>query len=138
MTRDRAFLARRRKTAARLFRQGKAQVEVARDLGVSRATAMRWFDQWEATGRIALAENWGRPRRLTPGQEQLTRRAMLQGPRVHGFSTNRWTARAIAELIENVAGVRFHCDHAWKLWEDLRGLDWVEQARRETAGTTAS
>src|SRR5438046_4211198 len=80
----------RRKQAARLFAAGReTQGAIARRLGVSRQSVMRWYQAWRSGGREALraAGRAGRKPRLAP--EQLTRvdTALREGPRAHGFST---------------------------------------------------
>src|SRR5437879_7061010 len=64
----------RRKQAARLFATGReTQGAIARRLGVSRQSVMRWYQAWRSGGREALraAGRAGRKPRLAP--EQLTR-----------------------------------------------------------------
>jgi len=59
----------RRIEAGRLFAQGLSQAEVARQLGVSRQSASRWFRLWKANGSEGLrgAGRTGRaPHRVQP------------------------------------------------------------------------
>jgi transposase len=63
-------LKKRRLEAAQLFGGGATQAEVARRLGVSRVSAMRWYRLWRKGGRGRLGQTppLGRPSRLDPTQ----------------------------------------------------------------------
>ena len=52
--RDFKAMEERRMEAARLFRQGVSQAEVARRLEVSRQSVSRWYADWAAGGKQAL------------------------------------------------------------------------------------
>lgn len=54
VTRDFDAMERRRKQVARLFRQGKSQADVARELEVSRQSVSRWHAEWKSGGTTAL------------------------------------------------------------------------------------
>jgi predicted transcriptional regulator len=45
-----AALQSRRLEAGRLFEKGATQAQVARELGVTRVSAMRWFYSWNRAG----------------------------------------------------------------------------------------
>lgn len=112
--------------AAALFAKGATQAEVARRLGVSTVTALRWHRRWKSKGRAGLvsADRLGRPAMTTQAQKGAVAAALLQGPQAHGWSTEIWTLPRIAEVIERVTGVRYHEGHVWKL---LRGMGWSLQ-----------
>ena len=117
----------RRKQAARWFAAGReTQGAIARRLGVSRQSVMRWYQAWRAGGRDALrgAGRAGRKPRLA--SEQLTRveTALREGARAHGFSTALWTLPRVALVIKRVTGVKYHPGHVWRL---LGALDWTLQ-----------
>jgi len=124
-------LAVRRQQAAALFRNRIYQAEVARRLGVSRQSVSRWYDRWRQGGQRALQASLqvGRPTRLIRPQQQQVRRALLRGARAHGYPTELWTLRRVAEVIERTTGVRYHPGHVWRL---LHHLGWSRQkpARR--------
>src|SRR2546426_10791155 len=83
----------RRKQAARLFATGReTQGAIARRLGVSRQSVMRWYQAWRSGGREALraAGRAGRKPRLAPGQLTRVGKALREGPRPHGFSNRLW------------------------------------------------
>jgi transposase len=55
---------------------------------------------------------------------------MLKGAGAFGFSTDLWTLRRVAELIERTFGVRYHPAHVWKV---LRGEGWSCQKPEQRA-----
>jgi len=117
----------RRKQAARLFTAGReTQGAIARRLGVSRQSVMRWYRAWRAGGREALraAGRAGRKPRLAPEQLARVDTALREGPRAHGFRTGLWTLPRVALVIKRVTGVQYHPGHVWRL---LGALDWTLQ-----------
>jgi len=112
--------------AVRLFEQGETQAAVARRLGVSRTTAMRWARSWEEEGREGLrgAGRAGRKPRLTAEQLADAEAVLLAGPVAFGYPTEFWTLPRVAEVIEHVTDTRYHPGHVWRL---LRKLGWSRQ-----------
>lgn len=123
---DQAVLESRRMRAATLFAKGATQAEVARRVGVSSVSALRWYRAWRARGRAGLvsAERLGRPAMTSQAQRQAVADALLKGPQAHGWSTDIWTLPRIAEVVKRITGVRYHEGHVWKL---LRGMGWSLQ-----------
>src|SRR2546428_11061698 len=84
----------RRKQAARLFATGReTQGAIARRLGVSRQSVMRWYQAWRSggrEGRRAAGRAGGKPR-LASGQVTRRGKALREGPPARGFSTRLWT-----------------------------------------------
>jgi transposase len=124
--RDFEGLERRRMRAIRLFEQGETQAAVARRLGVSRTTAMRWAQAWDAEGRDGLraAGRAGRKPRLSRDQLEEVEQALLQGPLAFGYRTELWTLPRVAGLIHRLSGVRYHPGHVWRV---MRQLGWSLQ-----------
>jgi len=120
---DRDRLEARRRQAAKLFKEGLSQADVARFLQVSRQSVSRWYEQWRRGGMPALkkAPRAGRPPLLSATQLRQIERALLRGARAHGYPTELWTLRRVAEVVERTTGVRYHPGHVWKI---LRGLGW--------------
>lgn len=87
-------LERRRGRGARLLAGGESQAEVARRVGVSRQTVMRWDRARQEGGMEALrrAPHFGRPERLSAAQRQELVRLLKEGALAAGFSTELWTA----------------------------------------------
>ncbi len=129
--RDFKGMERRRARAARLFRAGKKQAEVARSLGVSRQSARRWFVAFLKGGAKELkgAGRAGRKPRLDARQLAKIDAALRRGAKGHGFKTDLWTLPRIAKVIEGLTGVKYHPGHVWRI---LHRLDWSLQrpARR--------
>ncbi len=117
----------RRQHAGRLFAAGEeTQGAIARRLGVSRQSVMRWHQAWRKGGRTALraAGRAGRKPRLAPEQMPRIEAALREGPRAHGFRTNLWTLPRVARLITQVTGVEYHPGHVWRV---LGTLNWTLQ-----------
>jgi transposase len=129
--RDFAGLEQRRLEAARMFAYGATQAEVARTFGVSAQAASVWYRRWHDGGQAALrgAGRAGRRPRLQAAELDAVAQALRRGPQAFGFDTEFWTLARIAQVIEQLTGVRFHPGHVWRL---LRRLDWSPQrpARR--------
>ncbi len=123
MRRDFDALEQRRLQAARLLKQGVAQAEVARQVGVHRQSVSRWAQQLDRGGRAALkkAGRAGRKPRLSNADLRRIERALKRGPEALGYDTSLWTAWRVADLIERECGVRYHPGHVWWL---LRKLGW--------------
>jgi len=121
--RDFDALEQRRLHAARLLKQGVAQAEVARQVGVHRQSVSRWAEQLDRGGRAALkqAGRAGRKPRLSDADFQRIERGLKRGPEALGYDTSLWTAWRVADLIERECGVRYHPGHVWWL---LRKLGW--------------
>jgi transposase len=118
--------------AARMFDRGARQVDVARELGVSAQTASRWYCAWQDGGRRALtgAGRAGRPPRLSDTQLRLVEKALLRGPRAHGYPTDMWTLDRVAEVIEKLTGVRYASTQTWTILRQRLGWTRQRPARR--------
>lgn len=119
-------LRERRRRAGELYEEGYSQAEVARRVKVSRTTSMRWYRAWEKSGSegLRLAPRRGRPPKLTSAQLREVESALLRGPQAAGWSTDLWTLPRVAELIQDLTGVRYHPGHVWRV---LRGMGWSLQ-----------
>jgi transposase len=93
--------------AADLFAEGWSQARVARALGVTRTTAMRWQRLWRLEGRAGLARGGRRGRPRTAGGGELTR-ALAGIP-------GEWSVDRIARELAVRAGVRYHPGHLWRV-----------------------
>jgi transposase len=124
--RDFKAMERRRQRAARMFKAGKPQAEVARVLKVSRESVSRWHEKYREGGAAALrgAGRAGRKPRLDREGLKRVDRALREGARAHGFATDLWTLPRIARVIERITGVRHHPGHVWRV---LRRLNWTLQ-----------
>ena len=116
-TRKHAEMEKRRKKAAGMFEKGHAAPEVARRLGVARQVAYRWKATWEQGGKSALASKGpaGPKSKLAAEQAQAITEALLAGPAARGYKTALWTLPRVADLIQDLTGVRYHPGHVWRL-----------------------
>lgn len=120
-----------RMRAVRAVLAGESQAAVARAFGVHSVTIAKWMARHRRDGDAGLQAKLtsGRPRFLTPEQDQLVRTWLSQKPTAHGFPTDLWTARRVAELICHEFGVAFH-PHYLRAWLTQRGYSPQRPARR--------
>ena len=113
-----------RSRAAQLFEEGHRQAEVARQLGISRSTAMEWHRLWKEAGVDGLrtAKRRGRRPSTEADEEQQIRAALLQTPRESGVDADEWSLSAVSHWIEWRTGTRYHPRHIGRL---LRRLGWI-------------
>ncbi len=120
-------LEARRREGARLLKSSKrSRAEIARRLGVSRATVSDWAKQLAVGGLRALRRRKapGRPARLTRAEKQTLLRQLKRGALAAGCATDRWTLSRVRQLIEREFGVRYHVKYIHRL---LIGLGWSLQ-----------
>src|SRR5436190_21678599 len=100
--RDFGALEKRRFAAEKLLSAGLHQSEVARQLGVHRQSVSRWAAALKHNGKQALrkAGRAGRLPRLSAEQLKEVKAALIQGPQVHGYTTDLWTIGRVAALIK--------------------------------------
>ena len=110
-------LERRRRRGVRLLAAGETQAEVARQVGVSRQTVMRWDRARQDGGMEALrrAPHFGRPERLSDAQRKELVRLLKEGALAAGFPTELWTLPRIAQLIESKFAVKMVASSVWRL-----------------------
>lgn len=106
-----------------LLEAGVRPSEVARRLGVSPAAVSRWKKMSLQAGRESLkAKPHPGPRpKLTVAQRRELEVLLLQGPLAHGYMTDLWTLKRIAEMIEKHFAVHYAPSGVWHV---LRGLGW--------------
>lgn len=121
-----AVLEARRRRALAMLDDGLSLNEVARGLGCSPSSVMRWRDAVAADGDAGFVVHAspGRPPKLTAAQQRRLVTALLAGPLKAGYATDLWTTARIAELIEARFGVGYHPDHVGRL---LHQLGWTPQ-----------
>jgi transposase len=101
----------RRLVAATLLRQGRlSQAQIARQLGVSRASVSRWAATLAQEGRRGLEARPlpGPSPRLDESAWARLGRLLDRGAMAVGFGTERWTLKRIAALIEREFRVHYH------------------------------
>jgi transposase len=122
-----AQLEERRLAAARLLRAGRlTQAEIARRMGVSRASVTRWKARLARGGvrGVRRRASPGRPSHLRPPQWARLVRRLRRGALAAGFDTDRWTLPRIAVVVRRTFGVRYH---PRSLGPALRGRGWSPQ-----------
>lgn len=117
----------RRLEGGRLLKLGKlSQAEIARELGVSRATVSDWAKRLKAKGMRGLRSTTGggRSSKLTDPQQRQLVRHLKRGARAAGFETDRWTCGRVQQLIKREFGIAYHPKYVNRL---LRRLGWTPQ-----------
>lgn len=112
----------RRLTGGRLLKAGKlSQAEIARRVGVSRATVSAWSKKVREEGLDGLRSQKakGGMSKLTKGQKQKLKRFLDHGALACGFSTDRWTLQRVGELIKQEFGISYHPNYLNRLLDKL-------------------
>ena len=124
-------LEARRITAVRRVDEGWAQKDVAAFLGVHPVTVAKWVARHRADkdNGLKAKPTPGRPRFLTDAQERKVLGWVAEPPTKHGFRTDLWTARRVAELIHRKLGVQFHPGYL-REWLAKRNYTPQKPARR--------
>ena len=124
-------LETRRRLAVQRVTDGWTQRQVAAFLGVHPVTVAKWAARHRSAGDAGLAPKPtpGRPRFLTPEQEKAVLGWLADPPTAHGFRTDLWTARRVAELIHREMKVKFH-PHYVREWLAKRDHSPQKPARR--------
>jgi transposase len=121
-SRDFVALEARRREGMRQLGRGMAQADVARQLGVSRPTVLRWNRMRQRQkGGAWKRHRLGRPPKITVAHLDRLALVLKQGAQAHGFLNDLWTLPRIAQVLEQACGVRTHPSHLWKV---LVRLGW--------------
>jgi len=116
-------LEKRRHQAVRLLQRGISMAEVAKEVGASISSVFRWQEAFRKNGAKGLAgvPATGRPPKLSPRQKRKLVALLMRGPVALGYSTDLWTTRRVAEVIEREFRIDYHPNHIWRV---LVGLGW--------------
>jgi len=119
-------LEARRLRAAELLAKGMKPADVARAVGCSPPSVTRWKEVIRKYGVEGLKAKpaSGRPSFLSDRQKKKLEKVLQRGPRASGYSTDLWTCRRVADVIEREFGVRYHPNAVWFV---LRSLGWTCQ-----------
>ena len=112
----------RRLKGGRLLKAGKlSQVEIARQLNVSRVSVSDWARQVADTGLAGLRKRKakGSACKLTSEQSQALKRLLDRGALVSGFPTDRWTLERVKTLIKREFGIAYHPNYLNRLLRKL-------------------
>src|SRR6516164_7931997 len=119
-------LEKRRRKAIALLQAGKTYREVARITRAALSSVVRWKQAYRRDRRHGL-----RPCRLTAAQQARLRQWLLAGARAAGYTTELWTLKRIAKLIETRFGIRDSLAGVWSLLR--QGLRWSSQKPKRRA-----
>jgi transposase len=108
----------RRLRAWELYQQGWKQIQIAKELGVSRGAVSHWLKQVRDQGSLEALR-----RHPAPGQRaRLTDKQFAQlpillsiGASAFGFEGDQWTARRAASVIHRIFGVSYHPGHVTRI-----------------------
>jgi transposase len=116
-------LERQRFRAVALLEGGHRPDEVAKLLGVSPTAVSQWKMIYQRAGPKGLKAkpHPGPKPKLTAPQRQKLERLLLKGPLAHGYPTDLWTLKRIAEVIEKHFGVHYDLSGVWHV---LHGMGW--------------
>lgn len=112
----------RRQTGGRLLKAGKlSQAEIARQLGVSRASVSDWAKVVESDGIKGLKSKKakGVEAKLNEEQKRGLKKILDQGALRHGFSTDRWTLERVRQVIQEKFKVSYHPKYLSRLLKQL-------------------
>ena len=98
------------------------QARIARKYGVHRSNVSRWARRVQEDGLDALRSTKakGTPSRLTDDQRERLRTMLLEGARAHGYETDLWTGKRVAQLVRKTFGVRYSEKWLRETWEPAR------------------
>jgi transposase len=112
----------RRREGGRLLKAGKlSQSEIARHLGVSRATVSDWAKVVKSQGLKGLKRKKakGVEAKLSKEQKQRLKKILDQGALRQGFSTDRWTLERIRQVIQEKFQASYHPKYLSRLLKQL-------------------
>lgn len=126
-----AELEARRRLAVKRVSEGWKRGDVAAFLGVHPEAVAGWTRAHKAGGEKGLAAkpHPGRKPFLTAGQGKQVLGWLADPPTAHGFRTDVWTAKRVADLIHTKLGVRFHPSYL-REWLTKRNYTPQKPARR--------
>lgn len=126
-------LEARRCQAMTMLRKGVSYREVAQKLTTALSSVVRWSQMYKKQGMQGLKKrpSWGRPGRLSFRQKEALRKTLLKGAIAAGHTTELWTLKRIAKMIQKGYGVKYTTVGVWKLLH--RGLNWSCQKPEKRA-----
>jgi len=103
--------------ARRLLTEGRGCTAIAKTLGVSRQTAYRWKQQFEAGGLAAVAagRSPGPAGQLTSDQLQELMLELQRIPEGVGFGGRRWSLKTVARFIQSRFDVEYGISNVSRL-----------------------
>ncbi len=119
-------LEKRRWRAIDLLKRGLKLSAVAAKVGSSVSSVFRWQEAFRKRGKRALRPKPvpGRPPKLRLRQKQELTRILLAGALSYGYSTDLWTQKRVAKVIQERFETDYHSHHMWRF---LQSLGWSVQ-----------
>ena len=119
-------LEKRRLRGMRLLAEGLWPAEVARCVGVTRPSVLRWTKLTQQGGMEALKrpERFGRPPKLNAEQRMELIKTLKGGALAAGFSSELWTLPRIASTVKVRFSVQLSQPAVWRM---LQQLGWSVQ-----------
>lgn len=114
-------LQQRRQRAIALLNDGGGIREVARIVGSSGSSVVRWRNAHKKGGAKALEPKPtpGRPRKLSDKQLQKLDILLSNGPTAFGYKTNLWILERIAAVIRKKFRVCYHPSGVWRILRQM-------------------
>lgn len=122
---DRDQQEARRLAAADDLEDGElSQAEIAEKYGVTEGAVSQWAKTLKEEGREGLRSttpdgNQGPDPKLGEADKQRLAELLEEGPQAHGWETDLWTRRRVAQLIEDAFGVTYHPRHCSRILHDI-------------------
>jgi len=125
-------LERRRRHAITLLQGGTPYREIARRVGASLSSVVRWEQAYRRDKRngLRVRPTPGRPCRLSTTQQQQLKAVLLRGAGAAGYSTELWTLKRIGDVIRRQFRVRYSTVGVWALLRHGMGWSWQKPERR--------
>jgi len=125
-------LETRRRRAVPLLHAGTSYREVARQVGVSLSSVVRWEQAYRRDKRNGLRARPipGRPCRLSASQQDQLKTVLRRGAGAAGYATELWTLQRISQVIRKRFGVRYSPVGVWAVLRHGLGWSWQKPERR--------
>jgi len=109
-----------------LLDQGLRQQQVAAKLGVTPSAVSKWVKARQVGGDTALQAkpHTGRTPKLNDRRVARLDKLLRRGPTQHGYATELWTLRRVAQVIAKHFEVAYDPSGVWHL---LRRMGWSAQ-----------
>jgi transposase len=113
----------RKLQAINRLEEGESYRTVADELGVSLNSIILWARAYREAGLDGLLPKPipGRTPGLSSEQKAELEQILLRGPLKAGYSTDLWTLKRVAEVIEKHCQLCYHPSHAWRI---LTAMEW--------------
>ena len=123
---DQLYLEQRRFKAIALLDEGLLPGEISKRIGVDRRSVRRWKASYRKKGKSAIKALPvpGRPTKLTQNKKTRLEHVLLKGAQHAGYSTDLWTGKRVAQIIQKLFRITYHPSHVCRL---LHAIGWTPQ-----------